>query len=231
MDQTTAINHSAPRGPGGGPAAQAALAIFAISLATLLGAWFFQFVLGYPPCPLCLQQRIPYYIVIPLAVVIGAGARRGVSPRLAAAGLSVILIAVLCGAALGTYHAGVEWHFGPGRPTAGPARRSQQRRIAARPAQFSPRCALRSSGVAFLGISLAGYNVLISLAMAAITAWGRWRCASSRGERLEHFPEKWPRVFRRKCDQIYSAAPDSRDKTLLCLPALPIRVARGASIN
>ena len=40
-----------------GPAA-AAFTIFIIALATLLGAWFFQFVLGYPPCPLCLDQRI-----------------------------------------------------------------------------------------------------------------------------------------------------------------------------
>ena len=38
MDQTTAINHSVVHGSGVGPAARAALAIFAISLATLLGA-------------------------------------------------------------------------------------------------------------------------------------------------------------------------------------------------
>ena len=120
MDQTTAINHGVLLGQRGGPVAQAALAIFAISLATLLGAWFFQFVLGYPPCPLCLQQRIPYYIVIPLALILALAARGGVSPRLVAAGLAVILIAVLCGAALGTYHAWRRVAFATGRvrPTA-----------------------------------------------------------------------------------------------------------------
>ena len=173
MDQTTAINHSVLRRPGGGPAAQAALAIFAISLATLLGAWFFQFVLGYPPCPLCLQQRIPYYIVIPLALLLALAARGGVSPRLAAAGLSVILIAVLCGAALGTYHAGVEWHFWPG-PTDCSGPLGDLNSGGSLLDQLSSVHVVRCDQAAwrFLGISLAGYNVLISLAMAAITAWG-----------------------------------------------------------
>ena len=39
------------------PAAAAAAAIAAIGLAAILGAWFFQYVLGLPPCPLCLEQR------------------------------------------------------------------------------------------------------------------------------------------------------------------------------
>jgi disulfide bond formation protein DsbB len=171
MDQTAAINHSVLRRPGGGLVAQAALAIFAISLATLLGAWFFQFVLGYPPCPLCLQQRIPYYIVIPLALVLALAARGGVSPRLA--GLSVILIAVLCGAALGTYHAGVEWHFwagptdcsGPlGDLSGGGSLLDQLKSV------HVVRC--DQAAWRFLGISLAGYNVLISLGMTAIAAYG-----------------------------------------------------------
>jgi disulfide bond formation protein DsbB len=173
MDQTAAINHSVLRRPGGGLVAQAALAIFAISLATLLGAWFFQFVLGYPPCPLCLQQRIPYYIVIPLALLLALAARGGVSPRLVAAGLSVILIAVLCGAALGTYHAGVEWHFWPG-PTDCSGPLGELNSGGSLLDQLGSVHVVRCDQAAwrFLGISLAGYNVLISLGMAAIAAYG-----------------------------------------------------------
>jgi len=48
------------------PAAAAALAIFALSAATLLGAWYFEYVVKLPPCPLCLEERLPYHIVIPL---------------------------------------------------------------------------------------------------------------------------------------------------------------------
>jgi len=174
MDQTTAINRSVVRGSGLGPAARAALAIFAISLATLLGAWFFQFVLGYPPCPLCLQQRIPYYIVIPLSLLLVLAARGGASPRLLAGGLLMVLIAVLCGAALGTYHAGVEWHFWPG-PTdcSGPLGDLDSGRSMLEQLQ-KPIHVVRCDQAAwrFLGISLAGYNVLISLAMGAIAACG-----------------------------------------------------------
>lgn len=174
MDQTAAISHSVLRREGAGPAAQAALAIFVISLATLLGAWFFQFVLGYPPCPLCLQQRIPYYIVIPLSLVLALAARNGVSPRLVGGGLFVVLAAVVCGAALGTYHAGVEWHFWPG-PTdcSGPLAELNAGGSMLEQLQ-NPIHVVRCDQAAWrlLGISLAGYNVLISLAMAAIAAWG-----------------------------------------------------------
>ena len=174
MDQTAAINHTALRGPGGASAAQAALAIFVVSLATLLGAWFFQFALGYPPCPLCLQQRIPYYIVIPLSLAVALAARGGASPRLVGAGLAVILIAVVCGALLGTYHAGVEWHFWPGpADCSGPLGALNSGGSMLEQLQ-NPIHVVRCDQAAWrlLGISLAGYNVLISLAMAALAGYG-----------------------------------------------------------
>ena len=174
MDQTAAINDGLLRRPaGGGTATHAALAIFVVSLATLLGAWFFQFVLGYPPCALCLQQRIPYYIVIPLSLLLVLAARGGASPRVVGMGLAAILIAVLAGAALGTYHAGVEWHFWAG-PTdcTGPIGdlNSGGSLLDQLGAIHVVRC--DQAAWRFLGISLAGYNVLISLAMAALAAYG-----------------------------------------------------------
>ena len=39
------------------PVGTAAVAIAAIGLAAILGAYFFQYVIGLPPCPLCLEQR------------------------------------------------------------------------------------------------------------------------------------------------------------------------------
>ena len=42
--------------------ADAELPIAAVGAAAILGAWFFQYGLGLEPCPLCLEQRIPYYI-------------------------------------------------------------------------------------------------------------------------------------------------------------------------
>ena len=56
------------------PAAAAALAIFVGSAATILGAWYLQYVLKYPPCELCLQERLPYHIVIPLSLLLAIAA-------------------------------------------------------------------------------------------------------------------------------------------------------------
>lgn len=181
MSEPVAVNPTANQasnqawtGPFRDGQGAAAFTIFIIALATLLGAWYFQFVLGYPPCPLCLQQRIPYYVVIPLSLILAIAAGRGAPRRLVTAGLVVILIAVLCGAALGVYHAGVEWHFwagpadcsGPvGDLTSGGSLLDQLN---------NPIHIVRCDQAAWrlLGISLAGYNVLISLAMAAVAGYG-----------------------------------------------------------
>jgi disulfide bond formation protein DsbB len=155
------------------PALIAALAIAAIAAATIGGAWFFQLALDIQPCPLCLEQRYAYYLAIPLAALIAFIAARNASPGLVLAGLAVLLLAGLGNAVLGAYHAGVEWGFWQG-PTdcigpvgnLGSAGTLLQRLDTVK--------VIRCDEVQwrFLGLSLAGYNVLISLAMAGIAAWG-----------------------------------------------------------
>lgn len=156
------------------PATRAAVAVFVLSLATLLGAWYFQFVLGYPPCPLCLDQRIPYYIVIPLSLALAIAGRAGAPRRVIAAGLIAILAAVVCGAALGAYHAGVEWRFWPGPADCSGPLADLNSGGSILEQLKNPVHIVRCDEAAwrFLGISLAGYNALISLAMAAIAGYG-----------------------------------------------------------
>ncbi len=173
MKQTLAMKQTWIDRLRGEPAAVAALAVFVLSSATLAGTWYFQFVLKILPCPLCLEQRIPYHVVIPLSLLMAIAALVRAPQKLLAVGFVVIIVAVLCGAALGFYHAGVEWHFWPG-PTdcSGP--------LSDLTAKGSLLDQLHSVDVVrcdeaswrFLGISLAGYNVLISLALAAIAAFG-----------------------------------------------------------
>ena len=95
-------------------AATAALAVFVLSAATILGAWYFSSCVKLPPCPLCLEQRMPYYIVIPLSLLTAVAALVRAPRLLIAVGFLAIIAATLCGAALGAYHAGVEWRFWPG---------------------------------------------------------------------------------------------------------------------
>ena len=155
------------------PAAAAALAIFLLSTATLLGAWYFQYVLKLAPCPLCLEQRLPYHVVIPLALLLAIAALVRAPPALITVGLLAIMAAMLCGAALATYHAGVEWSFWPG-PTdcSGPVTDFTTKGPMLDQLQSIRVVRCDEAAWRFLGISLAGYNVLISLAVAAIAAWG-----------------------------------------------------------
>ena len=160
-------------GFGANPAIVAALAITAIAAATLAGAWFFQLVLDIRPCPLCLEQRYAYYLAVLLGLLVAFAASREAPRPLLLAGLVILLLAALYNAYLGAYHAGVEWKYWPG-PTdctgpvgnLGSAGNLLERLDTVK--------VIRCDEVQwrFLGLSLAGYNVLISLLMAAIAAWG-----------------------------------------------------------
>ena len=155
------------------PAAAAALAIFVISAATILGAWFFELVLKLPPCPLCLQQRLPYYVVIPLSLLTAIAALVRAPSKLVTAAFVVILIAVLSGAALGAFHSGVEWRWWPGPPDcSGPMTDLKANGPLLDQLQSVHVVRCDEAAWRFLGLSLAGYNVLISLAMAALAVGG-----------------------------------------------------------
>jgi disulfide bond formation protein DsbB len=154
------------------PAAAAALAGALVGAATILGAWFFEYGLGLAPCPLCLQQRIPYYVAIPLAVLVAVAALRHAPRALIAGGLGVIALAMLAGAALGVYHAGIEWKWWQGpQDCSGPLVPLGSRGLLEQLQSVNiVRC--DEAPWRFLGLSLAGYNVLTSLLIAAIALWG-----------------------------------------------------------
>jgi disulfide bond formation protein DsbB len=161
------------------PATAAAIVIAIVGLLTMAGFLYFQYVLGYPPCPLCLEQRYAFYVSVPLAAMILLRLSIGFSRKVMTLALLAIAVAMLWNAGLGAYHSGVEWHWWQG-PTdcsgaipnfsAGrqPARSDQQDRVI--------RC--DEAAWRFLGLSLAGYNVLVSLFLAGVAVWGAagaWR--------------------------------------------------------
>jgi disulfide bond formation protein DsbB len=155
------------------PALTASLAVTIIAAATIAGAWFFQLVLEILPCPLCLEQRYAYYLAIPVGLLTVIAARAGAPRPLLLAGLAILCVAALVNAGLGTYHSGVEWGFWQG-PTdcSGPVLNLGN--AADLLSKLDTVKVVRCDEVQwrFLGLSLAGYNVLISLLMAAIAAWG-----------------------------------------------------------
>ena len=136
--------------------------IAAAGAATIAGAWFFQYVIGLVPCPLCLDQRIPYYVTIPLALVLAFFAhdpRRATLARL----LLLVIAAILAyGAGLGVYHAGIEWGWWPGPITCSSARLPGGGGNILSQMQGTRVVPCDEVQWRFLGLSLAGYNVLIA---------------------------------------------------------------------
>jgi disulfide bond formation protein DsbB len=155
------------------PAAAPANAIFVVRAATLAGAWVFEYGLKLAPCPLCLTQRIAYHVIIPLSLLLAIAAVVRAPRKLLLVGFAAIAIAACCNIVLGTYHAGVEWHWWAG-PTdcSGPLTdlRTGGSLLDQLHAVHLVRC--DEAAWRFLGLSLAGYNVLISLALAIIAGFG-----------------------------------------------------------
>src|SRR5215218_749531 len=161
------------------PMALAAAGIAVIGLAAILGAYFFQYVLGLPPCPLCLEQRVAYYVAIPLAAMVLLGLSVGSSRKVITLALLAIAAAMLWNAGLGAYHSGVEWQWWQGPQDCSGAMPNFNAGGSLLD-QINKTRVVRCDEAAwrFLGLSLAGYNVLISLALACVAAWGAagaWR--------------------------------------------------------
>lgn len=150
------------------PLSAAAFAIAAIAALTLAGAWFFELVLKLEPCPLCLDQRVPYYIAVPLGIIVGFVSNE----RLARLGLALLGIVMLIGAGYGVYHAGIEWGFWEG-PTACAGGATPPPAVDILSSLKATQRVVSCSEAAwrFLGLSLAGYNVLIAGGLAVLAFW------------------------------------------------------------
>ncbi len=144
---------------------QSALLIAAVSAVALAGAWVFEWA-GYKPCPLCLEERVPYYAAVALGLVAAWAAER--RSAFAALLLAVVCAALFYNAGVGIYHAGAEWHFWPGPETCGGGDVLQAGgSLAERLRRNSPiRC--DEAALRIAGVSLAGYSAVISAALAGV---------------------------------------------------------------
>ena len=155
----------------------AALFIAFAAAGTILGAFFFEYGMGLAPCPLCLQQRVPYYVVMPLALGVAAAAFFKLPDTLVRLGLLVLAGVMIWGVYLGVYHAGAEWGFWPGPTTcAQPATIARTPGDLLRQIQTGPRIAdCTVAAWRFLGVSLAGWNVVIAAVLAGVALAGASR--------------------------------------------------------
>lgn len=148
----------------------AILIVFVAGAAVLAGAWGLQIVFLNRPCSICLIERWPYYAIIAVGVLAKLRApwgRKRIPSRWLLAGCGVIMV---IGASLGTYHAGLEWGWWSEPAiclsTGGPSNHVLPD-LSTAPIMACDRAPWR-----FLGLSLAGYNTIISLSLAVVAFWG-----------------------------------------------------------
>ncbi len=131
-----------------------------VAFATIAGAWIFE-AFGYAPCELCLTQRWTYYAGVPLAILVALWNPSWIKPAL-------VLMAVLWlgSAVFGVYHSGVEWGWWQG-PTAcsGGDELGFGEGL---PDLTKTAVKCNEAAIRILGLSLAGWNAVISFALAML---------------------------------------------------------------
>mgnify|MGYP003627042217 FL=1 len=137
--------------------------VFAV--AVLAAAFGFQHIGGLDPCVLCIYQRWPWVAVIALAAL--SFALGGSRALLALAGLAMI-----AGAGIAGFHVGVEQHWWAGTSECG-AQSGAPQTVEALKQQLLATAVTRCDEIAWslFGISMAGYNLILSLAGAVVLAW------------------------------------------------------------
>jgi len=137
------------------------------SVAVIGGALLFQYVGGLVPCELCLTERWPYYIGIPVTLAaLGVGGRRPITLGL----IAIVLLLFIGSSALAFYHVGVEQHWfqGPTACTGGSGGAQTLEELRAQlMAQQPVRC--DEPQWTLFGVSLAGWNLVASAVLAVLS--------------------------------------------------------------
>ncbi len=146
-------------------------AAMTIVVGTALG---FEHIGGYIPCKLCLEQRIPYYVGVPvMALAVLSSVLHW--PAWVTRGLLLVGgLLMAWGLFLGVKHAGVEWGWWAG-PTdcgavAAPADTGGKGVLDALNSFVPPAC--DTAALRVLGLSFAGWNVVASLILAVVAFRG-----------------------------------------------------------
>lgn len=140
--------------------------------AVILSALAFEHIGGYQPCKLCLQQREPWYLGIPVLMVACLSLFFKGPACLTRGFLAIGGLLMLYSFVLGVNHSGVEWGFweGPGDCGAveGGLGTTTSDFLKQLEQTVAPSCT--ESALRILGLSFAGWNAVASIVLGAIAA-------------------------------------------------------------
>jgi len=141
--------------------------VLVVSAAVIGAALLSQYWGGLDPCELCLLERWPWWAAIAISALTWI-----IGNKLPLTGAALVLALVFfVSAGIGFYHVGVEQHWFPG-PSACTASGAAATSVDALRAQLLGKQPVMCDEVqwSLFGISLAGFNLIGSLAMAAFCA-------------------------------------------------------------
>ena len=134
----------------------------------LAGALGSQYIGGLYPCEMCHWQRWPHYAAVALALL--SFLLRGMPDR----GRSFVWLAALAIAtsgAIGVYHAGVEAGIFEGLTQCSALAGSGSADDLLRDIMATPLVRCDQVQFSFLGISMAGWNAILSIGAATVILW------------------------------------------------------------
>jgi len=151
-----------------------------VAIATIASAWAFELIGGFVPCALCLEERIPYYLGIPIALAALVAAYFSGPTWLKRWLLIAVAVVFVYGAGLGIYHAGAEWSFWPGPADCAPGSAHPTISAADLLSQLEGMRIVSCSEASWRfpagwGLSFAGWNAAASLFLVGVAAWGAKR--------------------------------------------------------
>ena len=153
--------------------------LMAASCVILGSAFVAEGVFDLRPCALCLYQRWPYIVIIAICLA-SIALPSGSMGRAVLLGVAVLACAT--GAAIAAYHVGVEEFWWPGPsvcdsvvPLRGGDMEALRQELMTTPLV---RCDVVQWRL--FGLSMAGYNMLASLGLAALSAYAVFRIAARR---------------------------------------------------
>lgn len=152
---------------------QVAALLLLVGLAAVVGtALGFEHIGGYIPCKLCLEQRIPYYVGIPLMALAVLSSMLHWPAWLTRGLLLAGGLLMAWSLYLGVKHAGVEWGWWEGPSdcglVSGPSGGGSV--LDSLNAIVPPSC--NEASLRVLGLSFAGWNAVASLVLGAIAFFG-----------------------------------------------------------
>ena len=162
-----AINHASAAIPLRGTALARMIALL-LPITLLGGALGSQYLGGLAPCEMCYWQRWPHSVAIALAALAftqAAGSQQSRKLTLLAA------IAIAVSGAIGFYHAGVELGMFEGLTTCTSTASGATTADLLKEIMKVPLVRCDQVQFAFLGISMAGWNAILSLGGAAAITW------------------------------------------------------------